>query len=546
MSGAPLWTLADVVAATGAVLHLPSPGTGEGGGAVRAHASTARRMRDSEPGRSVELGASSSPVASRPVGLATPSSPVPGEGSEGPRPVVEITGISIDTRTLEPGELFVALQDLRDGHDFVTAAFAKGASVALVKNGYIRKDGDGCLLRVADPLEALVNLGRAARARVSPDARVIAVTGSAGKTTTKEMLRACLSAVAPGQTHASEKSYNNHWGVPLTLARMPADTMFAVFEIGMNHAGEITPLTKMVRPHVAIITTVAAVHLEHFGSVEEIARAKAEIALGLEPGGVAILPGNNPHYPLLAAEAQAAGAEVVSFGIPVDLAGSTMHVNTLDHPSGPQTVWVNAREGSLFMNFAVGMRGLHMALNATAVVLALDMLDIDPLDAAVAPLAGLGAGAGRGQRTVLSAADGHVCLIDESYNANPASMRAALDTMALTPRGNNPRRIAVLGDMLELGPDAPRLHAELASAIESAGVDLVFACGPNMRHLYDAIPTGKRGTWAETSAGLEAALLAEVRGGDVVMIKGSNGSKMALLVSALKQRFGHIPAKTGI
>ncbi len=491
-----------------------------------------------------DLVAATSAVVCEPAEIAGGRDSVPPDGE----PVVEITGISIDTRTIGPGDLFVALKDARDGHDFVTAAFNNGAAAALVAHHYARQPDDGLLLRVDDPLAALEALGRAARDRLSPDARVVAVTGSAGKTTTKEMLRTALSAIGP--THASEKSYNNHWGVPLTLARMPASTRFRVFEIGMNHAGEITPLSRMVRPHIAIITTVGEAHIEHFpDGVAGIARAKAEIVLGLEPGGVVVLPGNSPQYPQLAKLSADAGAQVVSFGQPFDLTGKSQHTNSLDltsydyedDPFQPQTVWVNSRPGQLYdhqllLRFSLGLRGRHMALNAASVVLALDRIRVADLDRALAPLATLGLGPGRGQRTRLHTQDGDVLLVDESYNANPASMRAAFATLSQIPQELYPRRIAVLGDMLELGADAPQLHAGLAADLDAAAVDLVLACGPNMKHLYDALPTSRQGTWAETSAGLVDALLGVVRLGDVVMIKGSNGSRMAPLVDALKSR----------
>ena len=463
-----------------------------------------------------------------------------------------VTGVSIDTRTLTAGDLFVALKDGRDGHEFVTTAFNNGAAAALVNADYAGQ-GNGTLVRVADPLTALENLGRAARARLSPDARVIAVTGSAGKTTTKEMLRACLTPL--GRTHASEKSYNNHWGVPLTLARMPADTQFAVFEIGMNHAGEITPLTKMVRPHVAIITTVEAVHLEHFASVEAIADAKAEIFAGLVPGGTAIIPKDSPYYDLLARRVQERARAELSFG---QDAQSRIYLRQLRMRSDGSDAVVDCRnaDGSgSEVEYSIKSLGTHNLSNSLAVIataIALGISDRNRLKKMVTELALVHESQGRGTREWIvmnSEGDQRFLLIDESYNANPASMRAALGNMSLarswTGGPIRGRRIAVLGDMLELGPDAPRLHEDLAPAIEAAGVALVFACGPNMRHMYDALPPAKRGTWASDSAGIEAALLAEVKAGDVVMIKGSNGSKMVRLVSALTERHRHIPAKTG-
>jgi UDP-N-acetylmuramyl-tripeptide synthetase/UDP-N-acetylmuramoyl-tripeptide--D-alanyl-D-alanine ligase len=449
-----------------------------------------------------------------------------------------IGGVSIDTRTLAPGDLFVALADVRDGHAFVTAAFAAGASAALVRDSYNRKRGDGLLLRVADPLRALEALGRAARARLAPDARVMAVTGSAGKTTTKEMLRVCLSAIAP--THASQKSYNNHWGVPLTLARMPAATRYAVFEIGMNHAGEITPLSRMVRPHVAVITTVEAVHIEHFADgVAGIARAKAEIFAGLEPGGVAVIPADNAHAGILRAAAGGA-ATVRPFSLD-PTASDAVRASLLDAQSdGSRIAVVGADGGGTGHRFALGLPGRHNASNVVAVVAALAALGLPAarVDTALAALATMNPPPGRGARMRLATPDGAILVVDESYNANPASMRAALATLAGIPRTEFPRRIAVLGDMLELGSDAPMLHAGLADALAQAGVDVLLASGPNMAHLYAAVPETCRGAWAETAAGLEAALLATVRAGDVVMVKGSNGSRMAPLVAALTARHG--------
>jgi UDP-N-acetylmuramoyl-tripeptide--D-alanyl-D-alanine ligase len=440
-----------------------------------------------------------------------------------------ITGISIDTRTLAPGDLFVALRDARDGHEFVTKAFEAGAVAALVADTYARKPGDGALIRVGDPLQGLEGVGRAARARLGREARVFAVTGSVGKTGTKEMLRVCLARVGP--THAADKSFNNHWGVPLTLARMPAGTRYGVFEIGMNHAGEIAPLVKLVRPHVAIVTTVEPVHLEFFASIEAIAEAKAEIFLGLEPGGTAILNADNRQFDLLARRAREAGARIVTFGVrePAD-------VRPVRRDLFPDGSDVEVSVGGRSIAYRLGTPGAHVVQNSLAVVAALYEAGID-LDAALPALAGLAAQTGRGARIELPAPGGSVLVIDESYNANPASMRAALALLGSVPRETYQRRIAVMGDMLELGPRAPLLHKDLKEAVDAAGADLVFACGPNMAHLIDSLPMTLRGAWAETSEGIGEALLAEVRAGDVVMVKGSLGSRMAPLVAALKERF---------
>ena len=442
-----------------------------------------------------------------------------------------VSGISIDTRTLQAGDLFVALKDQRDGHDFVSPAFKAGAAAALVSEGYVRRADDDALFRVPDTLKALEALGRAARDRLSPDARVVAVTGSAGKTGTKEMLRACLSLL--GATHASEKSYNNHWGVPLTLARMPRETRFGVFEIGMNHAGEIRPLTKMVRPHAAIITTVEAVHLEHFPSVEAIADAKGEIFEGLLPGGTAIIKFDNPHAARLKAIAERFGAKAVTFGFNegADVRGDDL---ALDHDGSTLTV----RLGDRRIPLRIAMPGRHIAENALAVAAAIDAIGAD-VETALSVLAGLQPPGGRGARSVLRLDGGEALLIDESYNANPASMRAALATLASLPRQKFPRRIAVLGDMLELGADAPGLHAGLKDAVEDAGVDVIFACGPHMKGLYDALPKSKRGGYAQTSSLLQPAVLSELKGGDAVMVKASNGTRLGAVVEALKSKYGN-------
>lgn len=437
-----------------------------------------------------------------------------------------ITGFSIDTRQLAPGEVFVALKDARDGHDFVTTAFANGASAALVAEGYRRQDGDGALIRVADTLKALEGVGRSARERLGPEARVVAVTGSVGKTTTKEMMRACLTRLGP--THAADRSFNNHWGVPLTLARMPRQTRFGVFEIGMNHPGEIAPLSDLVRPHVAIITTVEPVHLEHFASVEDIARAKAEIFSGLEPGGTAVLNMDNAYFPILREAAEARGAIVKSFSgrgasgatLAADLAALRFEDGKTVVEAGP---W----------RYRMAIPGDHMVMNSLAVAAALDALGVD-VAVALDALSTMRPPEGRGTRTEIFLGEGTLLLIDESYNANPASMRAALAVLGRLPRSDWPRRVAVLGDMLELGADSPALHAALCEGIDAASADLVFAAGPEMAHLYERLPPARQGGWAPTSRDLEAQLLAALRPGDAVMIKGSNGSRMGRLVEAVR------------
>jgi UDP-N-acetylmuramoyl-tripeptide--D-alanyl-D-alanine ligase len=443
-------------------------------------------------------------------------------------PAAAIAGFSIDTRTLQPGDVFVALKDARDGHEFVGRAFAAGAAAAVVARGYRRGPGDGALLRVADPLAGLEAIGRAARAR--SNAKVVAVTGSAGKTGTKEMLRLCLADA--GATHASERSYNNHWGVPLTLARMPRDAEYGVFEIGMNHAGEIAPLARMVRPHAAVITTVEPVHLAYFPSVEAIAEAKAEIFEGLVPGGAAVLPRDNAHFALLRERALAVGANVSSFGY-----GESADVRCIQAGMDARGSSVIAGIGTRRFPYRLGAPGEHYVKNSLAVLAALAALGADPMRCLPA-LVKVAAPAGRGARTALDAPGGRILLIDESYNANPASVRAALAAMATVPREDYARRVAVLGDMLELGEAAGELHRGLKEAIDAAGIDLVFACGPMMKLLFDGLKPRQRGAWTETSAELGPRLLDAVAAGDVVMIKGSLASRMGPVAEAVRARFG--------
>ncbi len=438
------------------------------------------------------------------------------------------TGVSIDTRTLEPGDLFVAINGVNsDGHDYVAGAFAKGAFAAVVDEAHAGALAQlGPLYVVRDVLPALERLGVAARARTG--ARVVAVTGSVGKTSTKEALR--LALTQGGAAHASVASYNNHWGVPLTLARMPKATRFGIFEIGMNHAGEITPLSQMVRPHVAIITTVAAVHIENFANVEAIADAKAEIFDGLEPGGVAILQRDNPHFERLRARAEASPAGfVASFGEDEKAEARLLGVRL-----GADHSIVDAQICGRRLSYRLGAAGRHLAVNSLAVLLAAKALGVD-LDEAAGALAFFAAQPGRGERLTLAAADGAYTLLDESYNANPASMRAAFELAGALPLPVGGRRIAVLGDMLELGPEARAMHAGLADDLAANHIDLVFAAGPLMKALYDALPAPMRGDWRENAALLEPIVAQSVRAGDIVVVKGSNGSKMSAIVAGLKR-----------
>jgi UDP-N-acetylmuramoyl-tripeptide--D-alanyl-D-alanine ligase len=452
-----------------------------------------------------------------------------GAVANGPLPAA-VTGLSIDSRTVKPGEAYYAIKgELHDGHAFVDAALKAGAALAVVEAAQRGKfAADAPLLVVDDVLASLGELARASRARLK--GQVIAVTGSVGKTSTKEALLGVLSA--QGETHASVASFNNHWGVPLSMARCPATARFAIAEIGMNHAGEIEPLVKMVRPHVAVITTVEPVHLEFFSGIEAIADAKAEIFAGLEPGGAAVLNRDNPQFARLAANASKRGvSRVVSFGadaqcdarlidVSLHAKSSAVHANILGHD----------------VTYKLGMPGRHMAMNSLAVLTAASLAGADLALAALA-LSQVAPAAGRGVRQVLEVGGGEAILIDESYNANPASMAAAINVLGQAEIGPQGRRIAVLGDMLELGPTGPELHRGLAEAVKANRIDLVYCCGPLMRNLWDALSTGKRGGYAENSASLEAQAVSAVRAGDAIMVKGSLGSKMKTIVNALEKRF---------
>lgn len=439
------------------------------------------------------------------------------------------SGVSIDSRTLEPGDLFVAIAgENSDGHAYVEGALKKGASAALVSRVDDTMRAAGPLVKVADTLEALNALGRAARKRAQ--AKVVAVTGSVGKTGTKEALRLILSEQGP--THASAASYNNMWGVPLSLARMPADTRFGIFEVGMNHPGEITPLVRMVRPHVAIITTVEPVHIAQFASLEEIADAKAEIFDGVEPGGTAVLNLDNPLYPRLAAAARARGiARIVTFG---EAPGADVRLTDVALQSYC-SVGVADVLGTP-VTFKVGMPGRHIVQNMLAVLAAAQLCGADLALAALA-LTSLRPPPGRGVPVRLQLKTDTATLLDESYNANPASMRAAIDVLSRTPVGPRGRRIAVLGDMLELGPDGEAHHADLAGAIAAGRIDQVFCCGPQMHALWQALPAARRGGYAAHASHLEPLVAQAIRDGDTLMVKGSNGSRMGPLVKSLSERF---------
>jgi UDP-N-acetylmuramoyl-tripeptide--D-alanyl-D-alanine ligase len=438
-----------------------------------------------------------------------------------------LTAVSIDSRAVKEGDVFIAIKgDRHDGHDFVANALKAGAGLGVVSRVTPEMTAQGPVLEVAeDPLKGLINMGLAARARTQ--GQIVAVTGSVGKTSTKEMLRVALSA--SGETHASAASFNNHWGVPLTLARMPRETAFGVFEIGMNHAGEITPLVGMVRPHVAIITTIAASHLGNFDSLDGIADAKAEIFTGVVPGGHAVISRDTPYFERLAAAAKACGiTDIVSFGkhpeSDVRMEQVALHADCC---------CVTASVFGETVIYKLGLPGAHMAVNSLCVLAAAKLMGADLARAALA-LASAAPAKGRGVRERLRMEGGELMLIDESYNANPASVGAALALLGASQPGWRGRRIAVLGDMLELGPQGPELHAGLLEPMDAAKVDVLYAAGPLMANLWDRVPGERRGAYAATSEALRDALLAGLRPGDVVMIKGSLGSRMGPLVEAIR------------
>ena len=446
----------------------------------------------------------------------------------------QATGISIDTRTLQPGDLFVALADQRDGHGFVAEAFTKGAASALVSRRPADVAPDAPLLLVHDVLQALEQLARAARLRTA--AKLVGVTGSVGKTSTKDMLAAMLGG--QGRVHASAASFNNHWGVPLTLARMPAETKFAVIEIGMNHPGEIAPLARMAQLDVAIITTVAAAHLEAFDSIEAIAREKAAILEGLVPSGTAILPADIGVAAILLEKARGLNLRVLTFGTAegVDYRLQSPRCTSdatcahLVHPRGTRL-------------FKVASPGLHFAVNALAVLAAGDVLGLDP-DIAAHDLGRWSPPVGRGTRErimVDPVEDLSFDLIDDAFNANPASMAASLAVLALTEPQHgigsvgDGRRIAILGDMLELGPTEGALHAAIADLPALQTISIVHCVGPRMRALYTLLPQWQRGEWVATAAELVPRARHLFDAGDVVMVKGSKGIKVSLVVDALRK-----------
>lgn len=437
----------------------------------------------------------------------------------------QATGVSIDSRTLHKGDLFVPIAgDHMDGHTFIHQAEEAGASACLThQEPHVTKLP---FVKVQDTLKALEKLGVAARDRTS--AKVIAVTGSVGKTSTKEALFMAFSAL--GRTSASQGGLNNHWGLPLSLARIPEDNDFAVLEMGMNHPDELRPLTKMARPHVAIITTVADVHRAFFKSTEEIALAKAEIFDGVEPGGTLIINRDTPTYPTLLSEAKKNDQHhVLTFGAHID-----SDVRMMSIMMNQKSCTVHAEIKGQSIEYSLNTTAQHLAFNSLSVLGAVHALGGD-LQKAAQALSQFTPLSGRGNQTTIRLNGGSFLLIDESYNASPIAVKAALSVLGSTPKHEHGRRIFVFGDMGELGEDAQRIHVELAPLIENEKVDLFFSCGQISEALFKAIPETKRGQHTTSSEDLARIITSQISVGDIVMVKGSRSMKMERVVKALME-----------
>jgi UDP-N-acetylmuramoyl-tripeptide--D-alanyl-D-alanine ligase len=435
------------------------------------------------------------------------------------------SGVSIDSRTVTSGDLFIALQGPNfDAHAFVGDALAKGATGAMVAQAPDGIADEAPLLVVADTLEGLTALGHAARRR--SHARIVAVTGSVGKTGTKEALR--LALAGQGLTHASVGSFNNQWGVPLSLARLPRDADFGVFELGMNHAGELTELSQLARPHVALVTTIEVAHLGFFASLEEIADAKAEIFDGIEAGGAAVLNRDNPFYARLAKAARKRGiTRIIDFGEHAQAA-----IRLLDCRLGETASAVTASVMGEVLDYTIALPGRHWVMNSLAVLGAVKAVggDVAAAAATFAQLTGL---PGRGRRHTIALQDGSFDLIDESYNASPAAVRAAIAVLGAADVALGGRRIAVLGDMRELGQESGRLHTELADPLVQAKITRVYTVGDDMAQLHAALPERMRGAHCATAAEMAPIIAASLRPGDVVTVKGSLSMRMAVIVKHL-------------
>lgn len=443
------------------------------------------------------------------------------------------SGISIDTRSLQKGDLFIAIRgDAMDGHQFAADAIAKGAAAVVIDHEVAGVPADKVLM-VADTFKAMQDLGIAARARTG--AKIIGVTGSVGKTGTKEMLGRAFSSI--GFTHYSEKSLNNHWGVPLSLARMDAGCDYGVFEMGMNHANEIAPLSAMVKPHIAIITTIAPVHTEHFpDGLIGIAKAKSEIFSGMDQNGIAILNRDNAEFDVIVAEAKRQGiTKIFTFGTKEGADASL--IDCLVASNGTQ---IKANILGEDFTFSMKDAGPHNAMNVMSVLLAIKLMGGD-MAKAISALRDIEPVAGRGKRELINIGDASnpITLIDESYNASPVAMQAAFKVMALIDPGRGGRRIAILGDMYELGQDSAKMHRDLELPLKAAGIDLVYTCGPLMKNLYDALPEQNRGAHRDEAPEMAQIVPEVLVPGDVVLVKGSRGGgdkpRMQLVVEALRQ-----------
>ena len=439
----------------------------------------------------------------------------------------QANGVSIDSRSVKEGDLFVALQGpTHDGHDYVAQAFSAGCSAAVVTRQPSNIPAGSPLIFVDDTLIALENLGQAGRQRVR--GQILAVTGSVGKTSSKEMLRLMLGAV--GHTYANEGSLNNHWGVPLSLARLPETADYGVFEIGMNHAGELGPLSKMVRPNIALITTIEAVHLEFFKSVEDIADAKAEIFQGLLPDGMVVLNRDNSYFARLVSAAKAHGLKnILSFGH-----DSKCQARMLNYIATPEGSQIKAEVNGRVLEYTLNVAGKHMAMNSLAALMAAAAAGGD-LGVCATALAHYQQPTGRGVAQPILLADGSFTLIDESYNASPVAVRAAITVLSqAVPAATSGVRIIVLGDMKELGDSSPLLHASLFNDLIAHKIDRVYCCGPMMKYLYDSLPEAMRGAYADSSGGLIGPITEALHSGDIVTVKGSHSMNMKTIVDALK------------
>ena len=433
----------------------------------------------------------------------------------------EVSGVTFDSREVGSGDLFLAMTgETTDGHRFVDQAFRSGAAGAIVSQPVVSPH-----VLVADTMAALEALGHASRARMG--GKVLGVTGSVGKTGTKEALFAALDRVDPGCAHRSVKSYNNHTGVPLSLARMPRTTRYGVFEMGMNHAGELAKLTRIVRPHVALVTTIAPAHTEFFKDESAIADAKGEIFQGLEPGGTAIVPFDSRHRDRLIAAAKPYAANIVTFGL--NPGADVLAIETMRTRTGG--TFVTAKVGRGELSFTVSQPGMHWVSNAMAVLAAVNAVDGD-LEMAGLALAELGGLQGRGQRLPVAVGDGEALVIDESYNANPASMRATLAVLAHEAG----RRVAVLGEMRELGEHSEAFHAELAAPIQAAGVEYAILVGEAMTPLANALEGHVDFVHVPDAATARDRLIDLLAPGDAVLVKGSNGVRLSSVVAALAER----------